>query len=118
MTEEKHMDLLLEYITGDLSPARKRELELLLAERGFEPDELRRLSEIYSSLGELPVPEPGEALSDGFYAMLETEKKRLETKDDEGELPARRPVTGGFRVMWPRLAYAALFILIGWSAAY
>lgn len=118
MTEEKHEDLVLEYITGDLSHARKRELELLLAERGFEPEELRRLREIYGRLGELPVPEPGEAMSDGFYAMLETEKERLAARYGEGELPARRPAAGGFGRLWPRLAYAALFILIGWSAAY
>jgi hypothetical protein len=118
MTEEKHEDLVLEYITGDPSPARKGELELLLAERGFETEELRRLREIYSSLGELHVPEPGDAMTDGFYAMLETEKNRLAAQDGEGELPARRPTAGGFRRLWPRLAYAALFILIGWSAAY
>ncbi|UCF05895.1 MAG: hypothetical protein JSV33_02330 [bacterium] len=118
MTEEKHEDLVLEYIKGDLSPARKRELELLLAGRGFEPEELRRLRKIYSSLGELPVPEPGDAMTDGFYAMLETEKKRLAAKDGEDELPARRLAAGGFGRLWPRLAYAALFILIGWSVAY
>lgn len=118
MMEEKHEDLMLEYIEGDLSPAREQELELLLAERGFEPEELRRLRRIYSSLGELPVPEPGDAMTDGFYAMLETEKKRLAAKDGEGELPALRSAAGGFRRLWPRLAYAALFILIGWSVAY
>jgi hypothetical protein len=118
MNENGYDDRMLEYVTEDISPERKRELERILTERGFDPEELEELRNIYRRLGELPLPEPGESMTGRFYQMLEAEKSRLGEQRSGSTGPAAGLSGWSMRTLWPRLAYAALFILIGWTASY
>jgi hypothetical protein len=116
MKRNEQDDLVLEYVGEDLSPEREQQLEALLAEQGLDIGELREMRRLYADLGRVPVPEPRSGMTDRFYRMLEAEKERVAAQDRSHSALLSR-LAGGGR-LWPRLAYAALFILLGWSAAY
>jgi hypothetical protein len=107
MNENRYDDLVLEFVSGDAAPERAAEIIRILGEAGYEPDELRELKKTYELMGELPVPEPGEGMTEDFYAMLEDEKARIAMKKSRD-----------LSWLWPKLAYAALFLIIGWSIAF
>ncbi len=118
MKDYRNDELVVEYIRKELTPERERELESILAGRGFDIPELHELKAVYAGLGELPVPEAGESMTARFYAMLENEKRK-ETERAAGRPgPGGRLLRGGFDIWWPRLAYAAVLVVIGWSVGY
>lgn len=114
MNPKNYSDLLFEYLKNDLLPEEKEKLERLLMERGYDQDELREMRELYLGIDELPVPSPGEGMSDRFYAMLEDEKGRQSPARSSSPGWLARLTQGGRWNLWPRLAYSALLLLIGW----
>ena len=72
MDPKNDNDLVFQYLKEDLSPGEKQNLERMLREKGYDPDELQEMRELYLQIDDLPVPEPGEGMTDGFYAMLVT----------------------------------------------
>ena len=72
-------ELVLEYISGDLTTDREASLKTLLQKHGYTRAELENLREMYKRLDDIHVPSPGEKMTEGFYQMLET-YKREETK--------------------------------------
>ena len=82
MKRPKIESILLEYISGDIEPERKKQLEKLIKDQGYNNQELKELTKIYKDLNKIPVPEPGQQMTDKFYSMLrDYEYHILETKN-------------------------------------
>jgi hypothetical protein len=109
-------DLFLEYVSASLTPARKDELEALLAGEGYDVAELREMAVLYMDMDDIDIPAPSERLDEKFYAMLDAEKKCIDV--EEKRRPFLERITGvSFPRVISRMAYAAVFIAIGWMVA-
>lgn len=105
------------------------ELRKMLIEAGHEPEEIDGLLSVYAGLGDIPCPGPGQELSDGFYAMLDAEKARLEAEGRERDAADRAPgsvhwksllgmIFGGRpAAVLARAAVAVLLVAAGWTSA-
>lgn len=109
-------DLVLEYLSGGLSRSRKKELETLLGGEGYDISELREMAGLYDEMGDIAVPLPSEGLGDRFYAALEEEKRLSRAGSSVTPSAPGWFSRISFTAILPKLAYAALFILIGWTA--
>ncbi|MBU8922932.1 MAG: HEAT repeat domain-containing protein [Bacteroidales bacterium] len=109
-------DLILEYVSAALTPARKEELEALLAGEGYDIDELREMALLYDGMADIDIPAPSEKLGEKFYAMIDAEKGQRDVEKERR--PFLERITGiSFPRVISKLAYAAVFIVIGWTAA-
>lgn len=84
---ESCQERLLDYTSGTLSAASKREVEEHLAECPVCESEATELRRTWEALGTLPVEEPSSAMQARFYAMLEQAK--AEPSASESPAPAR-----------------------------
>lgn len=111
MNTERFYFLLTEYIEGRLDEDTELELRAELERRGEDvsgPDSLRSLSQ---RLGTWEMPEPSERMKDNFYTLLASEQKKSDSPGFS--------LSGLFRdfdisVWMPRLAYALVFLLLGY----
>lgn len=78
---------LLDYTSGTLSSASKREVEVHLAKCPVCESEAAELRRTWETLGTLPVEEPSPAMQARFYAMLE--RAKAEASASEAPAPAR-----------------------------
>ncbi len=82
MIDEKYIDLISAYLDDSISPEERERLNELIDEGKIDILEIKEMEQLYQNLGELPVVEPSEQMSDSFYAMLEAEKGRQTTVPD------------------------------------
>lgn len=108
---EKHEQLIADYLAGNLNDAGKSQVEELIANGEIDFMEFRELEKLHEDLGTIPVPTPGSEMSSRFYAMLEEEKKS-----------ARKPWIKSLsdqlqnliaELTMPRLAYALILLIVG-----
>ncbi|UCD50702.1 MAG: HEAT repeat domain-containing protein [Phycisphaerales bacterium] len=66
--------LVLEYLSSPLTAEREEVLRSLLTEHGYAIEELDELRETYAHLDEIRVPPASEAMTEGFYRLLEEHK--------------------------------------------
>lgn len=110
-TKERFPD----FLTGDLDPRAKSEFDAHIAACASCGEELRRLSEIWTKLGVLPVEQPSNALRDRFYTMLEAYKDGLEAERRKAEAPPKRRPFFSLERLWPRrpaFQFAAALVLV------
>lgn len=93
------IELLPDYLTGQLSPQSVQDVDAHLSKCGSCRQELAEMTSAWAALGELPEEEPGPALRGRFYAMLENEKRSLE-KESRPALSDR--LDAWVRAWWPR----------------
>jgi len=111
--EEKYQHLIVDYLDGNLSIKEAEELKRLLEEEGYDLSRLDQMAELQKQLEGSVAPEPGAAMRDRFYAMLEEEKARMTQKRSLGEFLAHTIhslFTPGFL---PKLSYASFILLAG-----
>lgn len=104
--------LVIDYWDENTSPEKKQELEKQLLAAGYSHENLRDLKAFYYSLDEIPVPEPRDEMTAGFYEMLERE-----SVSEAGKSRWPRFLQWWQRAektFFPKLGYAFLFIAIGW----
>lgn len=114
MKRPKIESILLEYISGEIDPGRKKRLEKLLMDQGYSTQELKELTNIYNSLDEIPVPEPGQQMTDKFYSMLrDYEYHILDTKNPFRKLVEWLRELNRTKYL-PHLAYGLSLVIMGW----
>lgn len=108
---EKHEQLIADYLAGSLDPAGKKEVEELIAGGEIDFLEFRELEKMHEDLGTISVPKPGKALSPRFYAMLEEEKKSMRASWFQTLTEQLRKLVS--ELTMPRLAYAFILLIVG-----
>lgn len=114
MEQGRKNELVEKYRLQMLSVGEERELEMLIEQGAVELEELGDLAKIHDQVNQLALPEPGSKLDDRFYQMVRQEKKSASWW---------RPVFSwqlifGAGPVVPRLAGAALLLLLGVAVGY
>ena len=76
--DNKLIELIAEYLAGEISEQKQNELDVLVKETGTD---LNALLEIYHNLSGINVPEASSNMDDTFYNMLQKEKRALSNKN-------------------------------------
>lgn len=109
--EKKQMEeLVMKYNEGLADPAEIRLIEQLIESGEVDLTELRELSGLDEQIQKIELPVPSIHLDDQFYAALASEKRAQKSKPSFA-MPH-------WNFLFPRLAFATLLVLIGYSAGY
>lgn len=110
MENEKISDLLHKYNSGTAQPGEIKEIESLIAEGSIQLEDIRGFEKLEADILKMEMPAPSRFLDDRFRYMLK----------QESESGARRDWKTFFS--WtnfaPRLAFAAVALLLGLMAGY
>lgn len=115
---EKYQHLIVDYLDGNLTLKEAEELRKKLEEEGYNLSRLDEMAELQKEMDGIGIPEPGAAMRDRFYAMLEEEKARVAQKRslaDALKLNFHSLFTPGFL---PKLSYASFILLAGFVLGY
>jgi len=114
MMHDKTEMLLLEYLDGTLASAERQQLEVRLAQDADLRQTLEELQQVWQQLGQLPEQIPSASLDSRFDALLQTEKRRLQTPS---WLKKVRQISALSKIEWQVAAGFALLIIgigFGW----
>jgi len=114
MMHDKTEMLLLEYLDGTLASAERQQLEARLAQDADLRQTLEELQQVWQQLGQLPEQIPSASLDSRFDALLQTEKRRLQTPS---WLKKVRQISALSKIEWQVAAGFALLIIgigFGW----
>lgn len=116
MKKEKIEEIVMEYLDGNIDDIRKKELEELLKQHGYELSDIEELKKIYNKMDDISVPEPSEKMNENFYAMLEAKTNKIQKRKNwlEDLFSFIKEFSQQKYVL--RVAYSCLLLLIGWSA--
>ena len=103
-------ELVAKYNEGLADPAEIKLIEQLIESGELDLIQLRELAGLDEQIQKIEVPIPSINVDDQFYAALANEKKALKMKTSFS-IP-------DWNFLFPRLAVAAILILIGFSAGY
>jgi hypothetical protein len=98
-----------EFLTGDLDEDTKRQIRGHITDCASCRKELESLSVVWTKLGVLPEEQPGPALRERFYSMLEAQKHDL-GKEKARTHAARRPAFS--------FTFSLLFLIVGLAGGY
>lgn len=109
---------LMEYLSEHTDPRRRQELKQRLLKSGFDEKSLLEWEEFSSDLGKIPVPAPGQALTEGFYNKLASFKRTHahESKAWISRLSFLKRILS--KKYFPRIAYGFCLVALGWFAGY
>ncbi|WP_139921353.1 zf-HC2 domain-containing protein [Hymenobacter sp. DG01] len=110
---------LMDWLAGTLPPAQRQTVEAHLAECPGCQQELAAVQSLWSTMGQLPVPEPSEQLRPTFYAMLAD----FQATEQRRQRWSVAGVLERIRAWWQpayglRLAYSLALLLVGLVAGY
>ena len=111
--EEKFQHLIVDYLDGNLTLREAEELRKALEEEGYDLTRLDQMEELHRQLDGIGTPDPGAAMRDRFYAMLDEEKAGMARKRSMADAltqALRSFFNPGFL---PRLSYASFILLAG-----
>ena len=108
---EKHEQLIADYLTGDLDDAGKTKVEELIASGEIDFMEFRDLEKLHEDLGSISTPAPGKEMSAKFYAMLEEEKASVKKPWLQSLKEQLQQVIA--ELTMPRLAYGLILLIVG-----
>lgn len=111
--EEKFQHLIVDYLDGSLTLREAEELRKALEEEGYDLTRLDQMEELHRQMDGIGTPEPGAAMRDRFYAMLDEEKAGMARKRSLADAltqALRSFFNPGFL---PRLSYASFILLAG-----
>ncbi|WP_018478728.1 HEAT repeat domain-containing protein [Pontibacter roseus] len=70
MNDERHQEMLLDYLQGNLDEAQLQEFQTLVESGQIREEELQTLQATYAAFDQLPAPEPGPGMEAKFRHML------------------------------------------------
>ncbi|WP_020402443.1 HEAT repeat domain-containing protein [Gracilimonas tropica] len=108
---EKHEQLIADYLSGELDDVGKTRLEELIASGEIDFMEFLEVEKLYEELGAIPTQKPSEKLSNRFYLMLEEEKKSI--KPGWWKVFIDKVLLEVSNLTAPKLAYALVLLVIG-----
>jgi hypothetical protein len=118
MTCEKTREKFADYLVGDLDEKSMTSVQAHLAACPACREELEGLSAVWAKLGVLPREQPGPALRQRFYAMLEAHKEGMEREEGRpGFGQAVWAWLGRFRPGRPAYQLALSLALVGLGLA-
>ena len=103
--KEKFADFLM----GDLDEDTKRQIRGHITGCAACSEELESLSVVWTKLGVLPEEQPGPALRERFYSMLEAQKHVLGKEKAQAHFPGRPAFS---------FAFSLLFLIVGLAGGY
>lgn len=107
--KDKHMLLVLDYLEGRLSPDEENELKTMIAEGIISREDIKQLQDFYLRTETYGTPEPSEGLRARFYANLQQEQTKLESKKRRKKwLPGLQ-----LDIKLSQLAYGFIIFLLG-----
>ncbi|MDZ7691270.1 MAG: HEAT repeat domain-containing protein [Balneolaceae bacterium] len=74
--QKQHINLITAYLQGTLTDQQQRELNRLVNSGEIDLLDIKEMESLYKRMDSIDVPEPSSSLSQGFYIMLEEEKKQ------------------------------------------
>ncbi len=110
MEKKQREELIAKYNEGLADPAEIKLIEQLIESGELDLIQLRELAGLDEQIQKIEVPTPSINLDDQFYAALGKEKRVLKSK-----MSFSMP---DWNFLFPRLVFAMLLILIGFSAGY
>ncbi|SMO54345.1 hypothetical protein [Gracilimonas mengyeensis] len=109
--DKNYEQLIADYLAGNLDKEQKVRVEELIASGEIDFVEFRELETLHEDLGAIPIPKPSEQQSIRFYEMLEEEKQQVRASWTNRLLEIPRSIFA--LLTMPRLAYAAVLLMIG-----
>jgi hypothetical protein len=109
MEPQKIRQLLLRYNAGEAKADEIKELEALILDGHIDLEEIQDFEKLQRNILAMETPAPGASLDDAFYQMLRAEKKASEP---------RWKTTFSWTDLLPRLAFAAITLLLGLAVGY
>ena len=116
--EEKYQHLIVDYLDGNLTHREAEELRKTLEEEGYDLSQLDEMAELQKQMDGIGIPEPGAAMRDRFYAMLEEEKARMAQKRSLADALIQNIRSLFSPVLLPKLSYASFILLAGFVLGY
>jgi len=117
MSDKKKERLVSELLKGDLPAGEEARVKETLGKKGLDAGRLAEYEHLWEALAKADVPEPSEAMHDGFRAMLDEAKKT--SWRSAAEAPATRsPVRGHGWNRMPAWAFGFSLVVIGWFIGY
>ncbi|MBO6792497.1 MAG: HEAT repeat domain-containing protein [Balneolaceae bacterium] len=108
---DKHEQLIADYLQGTLTDKQTNELESLIESGAIDFIDFKAIEHLHDELEVLPVPAPSPEMRNRFYEMLadEQEKQKQTSGFDFKEFIQKmlHQITG------PKLAYAFVLLIIG-----
>ncbi len=111
MEQAKIEELIAKYNEGLADPSEIKTIEHLIEEGRIQLTDLHELNKLDEQLVTIELPSPSIKLDDQFYTMLAAEKKKIQPATLKFSWPQ-------WSVLFPRLAIAASFAIIGFIGGY
>src|SRR6478609_10216564 len=111
MEKNRVDELIAKYNEGLADPSELKWIEQLIESGEIELTQLHELTALDNHLMNMEAPAPTLRLDDQFYTMLATEKRKQRANRFSFSLP-------DWNVLFPRLAFAMVILIIGFSAGY
>jgi len=111
MEKNRVDELIAKYNEGLADPSELKWIEQLIESGEIELTQLHELTALDNHLMNMEAPAPTLRLDDQFYTMLATEKRKQRANKFSFSLP-------DWNVLFPRLAFAMVILIIGFSAGY
>jgi hypothetical protein len=103
-------ELVAKYNEGLADPSEIKRIEQLIEEGQIDLTQLRELSKLDDQITKTEMPSPSLQVDDSFYAMLAEEKRKQRKSSASFQID--------WSVLWPRLAFASVLIVAGFTGGY
>jgi hypothetical protein len=110
--------LVLEYLKGGLNAGNEKKLRTMLMEYGYDIDELEELRKTWQRMDDIPVPQPGDRMTDNFYRMLDDYKRQKRTEKGLWDRLVVRLTSPHFQSIIQRAAAGIVLLFMGWSLGF
>ncbi len=115
MEQEKFEIWMMEYLSGELDESRQLEFKKYLQEHPGHQKEFEVLSNTWSEIDEMEIPEPSEEMDTSFFSMLNSE---LEKNERKGSSWIQNLLSIFGPIQKPQLAFGMLLLSIGLGLGY
>ncbi|GAB5523562.1 MAG: hypothetical protein Roseis2KO_14340 [Roseivirga sp.] len=109
--EEQYMSLITDYIDGTLTGDREREFRQYVQEGHIVMKEVEAMKQMQGVISAAERPEPTEAMSEGFYAMLADAKRAEKQEQAPGFLEQLSQAF--FTTVFGRFAFGIGLLIVG-----
>ena len=110
--------LILEYLEGGLDADREKILKSMLIEHGYDIDELRELRKTWHGMEDIPIPQPGNRMTENFYRMLDNYKQQMRAEQGLWGILVVRLRSPCFQRIIQRAAAGIVLLFMGWSLGF
>jgi len=118
MDTNKVKELMLDYLSGEMSPDKKLVFEEMISKNPEYQEELKELSNTWENLRPMETPEPSEKMDEKFYEMLSSYSKKTAKKSSFSLNSMIDPVITFFTQTNKQWLYRLAILIIGLGIGY